>query len=212
MTALSASHRRRRIAALLVVALAAVLVPAAVALRAPVVDFVAGKPPPVSIERDFADFNRGWPDGMAGPGVIASEVRQVLEVPAPGGGRSVLWVAPTEQGNFCWLLQHVDAGGRGEAWLSGCGQREGGRMHAGAAVLRGAVTVTGRVRDRSIARLTLRHADGARVELPFVRVSEPIGVGFFVHPITPNRLERGRPVEVIAYDGVGAVVRRERLG
>jgi hypothetical protein len=84
-------------------------------------------------------------------------------------------------------------------------------MHAQAAVQRGAVTVTGRVRDRSIARLELRFADGASVDVPFIWVSKPIEVGFFLHAVSAARLARGRPTAVIAYDADARVVRREAL-
>ncbi len=69
------------------------------------------------------------------------------------------------------------------------------------------IDVTGRVRDRSIRRIDLRSADGTSVELPIVWLSEPIGVGFFLFAV----LDQRRPLEVVAFDEDGGVVKRETL-
>jgi hypothetical protein len=196
--------------ALVAVLVSALVVPTALALRERVLDFASGDPAPPRIERDVASLNLGI--GRMMPDVLEEETRKVIEVPAPRSERRILWVAPRRDGGFCWVVEHVERSGRREAFTSGCGGRAGGRMHASASWHRlpsgmRDIDVTGRVRDRSIRRIDLRSADGTSVELPIVWLSEPIGVGFFLFAV----LDQRRPLEVVAFDEDGGVVKRETL-
>jgi hypothetical protein len=200
---------RRRVGAGLVLA-AIALVPTALALRGVVeVDFGASPRGPAPVVRQFETFDIGWPAGMRGTGVIPEQTRKVAEI-RRGGVHRILWVAPTTRGGFCWILEFVVPQAPERPMGSGgCGIRYGGRMHAGVETWESTMTVIGRVRDRSIARLTIRYSDGT-TESPTIHwVSEPIGVGFFAHPVT--RADRRRPVEVIAEDASGKVVKTEAL-
>lgn len=214
-TAAPSRRRRRRLVLVAgVLAVVVVAVPTAVALRATILAFVRAEHAPARVERSFAQLEEGSP--LLRPGVIAGETRKVLEAPNPGRSPAVLWVAPTISGGFCWQVEDPDSGFS----AGGCGRREGGRMHAAvpyAQELRDGApagvfaAVSGRVRDRAIVRLELRHADGYRLEIPIVWVSDPIGVGFFVHPIPPTRWRKGKPVEVVALAQDGRIVKREPL-
>lgn len=207
--------RRQRRIALAFAVLAALAVPTALAVRERIIDFGSSEPAPTRIVREFEHLNRrALP--MRPLGVVAGETRKVIEVRGAGGRRYVLWVAPTRRGGWCEQLQLFVAG-RSRLQVGVCGGREGGRMHAGAPIwlmsrtgeIRGALAVHGRVRDRSIVRLELVHEDGARVEIPFVWVSDPIGIGFFVHAVPRERWNARRPTEVVAFDDDGRVVKRE---
>lgn len=207
-------RRRRLVFVIGGIALLAAAVPAAVAVHATIVDFFASENAPESVVRSFASMEKGAP--VMRPGVIAGETRKILEVPAPGRRATVLYVAPTVSGGFCWTIADPDSG----LSSGGCGRRTGGKMHAGipfAQDLRDGrvygvyAAVAGRVRDHAITRIELRHSDGHAVDVPVAWVSEPIGVGFFVHPIPPQRWVTGKPVEVVGFASDGRVIRRERL-
>jgi hypothetical protein len=207
-----APRRRQRPAiAVALLALVAVVVPTAVALRTGALDFAAAERAPAPVVRSFASLEHGSP--LLRPGVIAGETRKVLE---RGHGRVVLWVAPTRSGGFCWTVSDRSSGHSS----GGCGRREGGRMHAqvpfSQAVRDGNVygtfeAVVARVRDRRMVRLAVRHEDGLVLDVPIVWVSEPIGVGFAVHVVPPARWVTGRPTAVLAYGRDGAVLKREPL-
>jgi hypothetical protein len=212
--------RRQRRIALAFAVLAAVAVPTALAVRERIADFGSSEPAPTRIVREFEDLNRSALP-LRAVGVVAGETRKVIEVRGAGGRRYVLWVAPTRRGGWCEQLELFVAG-RSRALSGGCGGREGGRMHASAPVwlmsrtgkIRGALAVHGRVRDRSIVRLELVYEDGARTEIPLVWVSDPIGIGFFVHAVPRERWNARRPTEVVALDDHRGVVKRQpqRLG
>jgi len=205
--------RRRRILIAAVVALAVALIPTAVALRGVVeISFWSSQRAPEPIMRSFEATHHGWPTQMERVGVVSSESRRIVDVRRAGIHRT-LWVAPTESGGFCWILEIVPApqGSTSRGGSGGCGIRHGGRMHAGVDQMGPALTVTGRVRDRSIAKIDVRYADGVTEEIPIHWVSEPIGVGFFIHPLAADRRGDRRATEVIARDVTGRIVKTERL-
>ena len=209
-----ARRRPRFVLVAVVVAVVAAAVPTAVALRSTIVDFVEAEPAPQRVVRSFASMERGAPVIRAG--AIASETRKILQVANPGRSATVLYVAPTIYGGFCWTVEDPDSGFS----AGGCGRREGGRMHAGAPYAQETsagethgvfAAVSGRIRDGDISRIELRHSDGYVLEIPIVWVSDPIGVGFFVHPIPAARWNDGKPVEVVALAKDGGVVKREPI-
>lgn len=205
--------RRRRILVAALVALAVVLIPTAVALRGKVeISFWSSERAPGPIMRSFEATDHGWPNQMRRIGVVGAESRKIADVRRAGIHR-VLWVAPTVRGDFCWLLEIVPApaGSTSRGGSGGCGIRNGGRMHAGLETLGSAMTVSGRVRDRSIASIRVRYADGLSEETPIYWVSEPIGVGFFIHPLAADRRGERRASAVIALDAKGHVVKIEEL-
>ena len=72
--------------------------------------------------------------------------------------------------------------------------------------------VNGWVLAPSAERLEIEYEDGARHEIRLVWVSEPIDAGFFYHSIPAARRAPGRrAVAVVAGDGEGDVVARERF-
>lgn len=209
-----ARRRPRLVLVAVLVAVVAAAVPTAVALRSIFVDFVGAEHAPLRVERSFASMERGSP--VLRPGAIASETRKILDVANPGRTAAVLYVAPTIYGGFCWTVEDPDSGFS----AGGCGRRKGGRMHAGvpyaqetsAGEPRGVfAAVSGRIRDHDISRIELHHSDGYVLEIPIVWVSDPIGVGFFVHPIPAARWNDGKPVEVVALAKDGRVVKREPI-
>lgn len=102
----SRRNRRRRVTvAACLVAVAALVVPTAVALRGSVVDFFASEPAPKPVVLDFASLDAGAPAGME-TGVIADQTRAVLRKRLANGRVLTVWVAPTKKGGFCALYGH----------------------------------------------------------------------------------------------------------
>ncbi|MFN2470653.1 MAG: hypothetical protein ABR583_06635 [Gaiellaceae bacterium] len=196
----------RRWATAVVVA-ALVLAAPAFALERLVVDFFSAERAPERIQLEYARMEVIAPRA-AGLTPIAGEARKVLETRFRGR-RTVMWVAPTRAGGFCWR------------WVFGsCFDPSRARVHGPAAdqfrfnvVWEGNETMTaagGAVVFPELERLEIRYADGEGEEIPFTWVSEPIGAGFFVFDVPDEHRGVGRRViELVALDGEGDVIAQE---
>jgi hypothetical protein len=158
---------------------------------------------PTRVQRTFFDMSVAAPRGM-GPQAIAAQTRRVGVI----GGRA-LFVAPTRNGGFCWVVEHAMGGcgdrrhvGVSAAW--GLGQHGGGPLFV--------QRVAGTVTAPSAQTLWVEYADGATQQIPFVWVSKPIDAGFFHFAIpAAHRTGGGRAVSVIARDAKGRVVGRSAM-
>jgi hypothetical protein len=208
--------RRRTVLALALVALGAVAVPTALALRSTVVDFFAAEPAPNRIEEDFARLDVGAPPEMS-PHVIPEQTRKVLETTLPGGGRLVLWVAPTRKGGFCTQLEELKPNGASGGGGGGCspanapfklapGLSIAGPITPEGVIRGGPVIVSGQVRIADAESIEIRFTDGTSTSVPVVWVSEPIDTGFFVYPVPRERWNEGRPTSLAARSATGEVL------
>lgn len=167
------------------------------------VHFAGASKAPTRVQRTFFDMSVSAPAGM-GPEAIASQTRRVGTI----GGR-LLYVAPTRDGGFCWLVEHAMGGcgtskrvGVSAAW--GMGQHRGGPVFV--------QRVAGTVTAPSAQTLSVEYADGTKQQIPFVWVSKPIGAGFFQFPIpVAHETGRGRAVAVVARDAKGRLVGRSSM-
>jgi hypothetical protein len=214
-------RRRRTFLALTFVALAALAVPTALALRGTVVDFFAAEPAPKSVEEDFARLGLASPPDL-GPDVIADQTRNVLETPLPEGGRLVLWVAPTRDGGFCTQLEELKPNGKSAGGGGGCSRADArfklgpgltiaGPITPDGVIHGGPVIVSGQVTMRDAESVEVRFSDGTSVSVPFVWVSKPIATGFFVYPVPRERWNDGRPTSIAARSASGAVLAQRPL-
>lgn len=209
--------RRRTVLVLAFVALAAVAVPTALALRSTVVDFFAAEPAPNRIEEDFARLDVGAPPDM-GPRVIPEQTRKVLEMALPDGGRLMLWVAPTRKGGFCTQLEELKPNGTGGGGGGGgCSGADApfklapslsiaGPITPQGVIRGGPVIVSGQVTIAEADSVEIRFTDGTWISVPVVWVSEPIGTGFFVYPVPKARWNEGRPTSLAARSATGEVL------
>jgi hypothetical protein len=169
----------------------------------------ADSPPAASvIKREFADMSLGAPKGMD-PRVASGQAR-LAGTFAFGGVKRHVWVAPTESGGFCYLLQGISGG---------CTETESDPivLDGGFYAPRGSRTpamnaLAGRIFAASASRLTVTFEDGRQLPLPFVYVSEPIGAGFFAYKPTSAEERPGhRPLELVLTDAGGAAIARETI-
>jgi hypothetical protein len=180
--------RRRWLALPLAAALAALLVSSAFALYREVVDFLAAEPAPERIVIDFGRMSARATIGF-GPQVIPGEARIVLKAPLRGTVEP-LYVAPTQEGGFCWRWARTGSCGRihpeqrplGVTWIESA---------------EGAAQLSGHLLDPAITRLVLEYEDGERVEIPSVWVSPPIDAGFYVFEVPREKLGAGRRAAVL---------------
>jgi hypothetical protein len=205
--------RRRRQGSLVLAGLALLSVGIAAAYAAghPIVDFSKAPKGPRKVVNDFGSLEVGAPPGMA-PGVLPHQARRITAVTIERKPR-VLWVAPTEQGGFCYHWSGFIAGCRVNPHdvqnpfakrleVSGLYHRE----RSGSSV----VVQGGSFFQKDAARLEMRYADGTSDEIPFVWVSAPINAGFYLFrvPDEHRRVAR-RPKTVRLYDGSGKVLASE---
>jgi len=210
--------RRRRIAVIGALALAAALVaPTALALRGAVVDFFTAEPGSDRVVLSFAQMDVGAPPGMA-PNVIQEQTRKVFERRLNNGRVIGLWVAPTREGGFC---THLDLGGGGclprvveeherVAFAPGVSIR--GPIERDGTIRGGPVLISGSVSLGDADAVELRYEDGGFDRQALTWVSEPIDAAFFVFDVEPSRWNGDRqPNAVAALDGDGDELRVEQL-
>jgi hypothetical protein len=199
------SDRRRVLVLGFAAGLAAVLIGAGGAFHREVVDFFSADPAPEPIRIEFAKTG-ARANLMMGPGHTTHEAREVARFPADGKDRP-LWVAPVENGAFCFRWHTMGSCGRlphqGDAPQLGVGGQEGAH---------GLNWLVSQVTDPRVHRLELEYADGERVKLPFVWVSSPIDAGFSAFQVPEERQqEGGHAVAVTGFDSEGKVVQRREL-
>jgi hypothetical protein len=198
-------HRRRVLVLAFAAGLAAIVIGAGGVFHRDVVDFFSAEPAPEPIRIDFAKMGART-NMTVGPGHDMAEAREVAKFPVDGELRP-LWVAPMENGGFCYRWHTYGSCGRmphqGDAVKLGLGGQDGSY---------GLNWLAAHVGDPAIQRLELEYADGERVELPFLRVSSPIDAGFTAFQVPAERQREGRQaVAVIGFDDEGKEVERRVL-
>lgn len=200
------------------VSLAVLVATPAFGLRGRLVQlFASGEPAPAKVVADFAQLDVAAPSGMA-PDVIASEAREVMDVPLTTGKNAILWVAPTRSGGFCLGLS---MNGRGSGDAGGCDRDRVGRFAPGLSIpgpissdgriLEPPVVIDGHTLIPSAAKVEVRFEDGAVAETAIVWVSEPIDAGFFIYEVPQDHWEAGhRPVSLLLEDGDGRELARSK--
>lgn len=188
----------------LAAALAAILVGSAFALYRDSIDFWSAPPAPERIVVDFHKMRARATIGL-GPNVIAGEARRVTFFEIDGEPRG-LFVAPTEDGGYCWRLHFIGS----------CGRTGRERPSFSAGWLesdhRGAAWISGDFLDPQIQRIELEYEDGTRAPVPLVWVTAPIDAGFFSFDVPPEHLPAGHRAAVIrAFDEDGVEVARQRF-
>lgn len=211
------SNRRRLIVILVATAVLAVVVATpAFGVRGALLDlfgrsdvpFTAAPPAASVIKREFADMSSGAPKGMD-PRVSPGEARLAATLDF-GGVKRHVWVAPTETGGFCYLIEGLSGG---------CTEiktdpliLDGGFVARPGATTPAMESLAGRIYSAHAAQLRVAFEDGRTMVLPFVYVSEPIGAGFFAYKPTPAEERPGhRPLAIVVADAEGAEVGRETI-
>jgi len=164
----------------------------------------AGAPPAASVvRREFFEMSSGAPKGMD-PRVTPDEARLAGTLDF-GGVKRHVWVAPTENGGFCYLLEGISGG---------CSE-----MKTEAVILDGSFfarndattpaleSLAGRIYTAQATLLRVTFEDGKAKVLPFIYVSEPIGAGFFGYKPTRAEEQPGhRPLDVVVVDSAGSEI------
>jgi hypothetical protein len=104
---------RRRYSAVVIVALALLLVPTAVALRGRVADLFEGTPATPAISTGFEATNRmadlatqtGFGERL--PHADVSQAHGVIQIQTADGPEE-LWAAPNDQGGLCWFIDFAN--------------------------------------------------------------------------------------------------------
>lgn len=201
--------RRRRALALGAAAAAVVSLgaTAAFSLGHPVIDFFGAEKGPRSVVVQFGQLDVGAPEGMA-PQVDAEQARKITEVTFSDGKRHILWLGPTKAGGFC------------ESWTGLWGGCRADRNHpfsrhlgiTGSDGPNGATALGGSFFQEEGDKVEVEFADGAKEEIPFVWVSEPINAGFFLYEVPQeHRVLTRRAVAVSLFDHHGRLITRERV-
>jgi hypothetical protein len=186
----------------LAAALAAILVGSALALYRDSIDFWSAPPAPERIVVDFQKMRARAAIGL-GPNVIPGEARRVAFFEIDGEPRG-LFVAPTEDGGYCWRLHFIGSCGRTgrerPAFSAGWLESDQG----------GAAWINGDFLDPQIRMIELEYEDETLAPIPFVWVTAPIDAGFFSFDVPPEHLPAGHRAALIrAFDEDGDEVVRQ---
>lgn len=181
-------------------------------------DFSASEPAPLVVMKQFAElFATNAPPAMS-PKVIPLATRKVAEQRV-NGRRTILWVAPTRRGGFCWLFTDIGGGcqttrestggvaasGEMKPWLLPISV--GNRTSANGNTL---ITLTGVLLDERTTQVEIEYSDGSSSPIRATWVSEPIDAGFFAIGEADGP-QGARPVAVEALDAEGRTLARVQL-
>lgn len=202
--------RRRRLAVASAVLLGViVLVPAALALRTTIIDFLQSEPAPRPLVLDFAAQDVGAPPGLENR-VIYNETRKIFDRTIDGGQVLTLWVAPNRRGGFCMaLVGPRHPGGFGCLWakrapLSPTTEIRG-PITRGGVIKGGPFLIWGTAGIDHAETIELRYQDGAVENQPLTWVSKPIDAAFFLFDIgQPHWQEGHQPDRLVLRDGKGS--------
>jgi hypothetical protein len=192
---------RRWLAVPLAAALAVIVVGSAFALYGRIVEFFDAEPAPERVVVHFGQMSARAKIDF-GPRVEAREARKITEATI-GGKRRSLYVAPVEDGGFCWMW---------EGSSGGCERTKLNTLDAplSASWLEspkgGAARLSGVVLDPDVARVLVETDDSERSEVEVVWVSPPIDAGFFIHEA---RTENRPIVALIGLDDDGRELHRQ---
>jgi hypothetical protein len=201
----SGMRRTRTLWALsLAAALAAIVAGSALALYRDEIEFWSSPAAPERIVIDFQTMRRLAVSAL-GPNVIPGEARRVASFTIAGKSRG-LFVAPTEEGGYCWRLHFIGSCGR-----TGNNDESFGfgflGSHTG-----GAAWINGDFLDSDITRIEVEYEDGEIASVPFVWVTAPIDAGFYSLDVPTEHLAVGRRAAFIrAYNESGDEVARRGL-
>lgn len=159
----------------------------------------SAQPAPQDVEKSFKSFDNLGADLVAPP-------REILKSRTDPGETATLWVAPTAHAGYCSLIKIRFRDGTSEGGGAECGPRLDrlsvdvslhGPFSRSGDVLGGPVLVSGFVGQAKAASLELNYQDGATTPIPFVRVSEPVAMGFFVYGVPRHHWAPGhRPTRL----------------
>jgi hypothetical protein len=188
-------------------ALAAVLVVGGAAVPAfgfgkNVIDFFTGQSAPQVTQKLFFSLDVGAPSGMA-PG-ISGPARSVLQTTIDGRV-ATLWVAPTQQGGFCFLL---------DRFAGGCDRDRSLPLSFGIGrfTANGPQELNGDVLGSEATSVRVDYQDGGSVAVPLTTISTPINAGFFVFDIPmAHRVAGHRPAALTALAADGSTVATKQL-
>jgi hypothetical protein len=191
---------RRWLAFPLAAALAVVAVGSALAFHRQIVDFFGAEPAPERVVLDFGQLGIHVTPNL-GPKTIPEQARKVMDLEARGKHRA-LFVAPTVDGGFCWLIPGM---------YGSCGRIQPNQRKLGAVVLDspegGPADFSGYVLDTSVTKLEVTYEDGGSIELPITWVTPPIDAGFYAFEVPPDHLREGHRARMLrALDEHGDVV------
>lgn len=203
----------------LLLALIALMATPAFGLREALVDLIGGEPvhfgskpkAPKVVRYRFEDLALAMPPNM-NTQVIPGQTRKVGELQQAGRKRAV-WVAPTRNGGFCYLLDES---------YGGCLRtRKGFLPPLTTTVMEGFDKPTGTSRISSVggnvlsdrtATVTIEFADGTTVNVPFLYVLSPIDAGFFAYDVPYDRQAGShRPIAVVSRDRDGKEIWRQQM-
>ena len=164
----------------------------------------AGAPPAASVIRhEFSDMSSGAPKGMD-PRVKPGQARLAGTFDF-GAAKRHVWVAPTETGGFCYLIEGL-SGGCSETRTEAIVLDGSFFAHPGATTP-ALDALAGRIYSPQAKQLRVTFEDGRTTVLPFVYVSEPIEAGFFIYrPSAAEERPGHRPASVVAADSSGAEI------
>jgi hypothetical protein len=228
--------RRRGLARRSVLVLAAVAVLVAAVAAIPALGFVrealpfwsAAQAPP-KVQVDFSSMNTGAPAGMS-PKAIASDTREIGQF-AFGGSSHTLWVAPSEDGGFCfewiggwggcnisrdpftWNGDLVIPAGAGAPTVpAGATPAEVAKAALEAHRLAVPRWISGYVDASRVYDVTITFTDGTVVHPQITWVSAPINAGFFAYDVpTHYQTEDNHLVNVSALEASGGIVKQQPL-
>jgi hypothetical protein len=212
-----AGRSRRRVALVAVVAAAAaLLVTPAFGIGGRVLDLIQGEPAPPAVQTSFASSNEGRKHMFAFAAAAGQELHDRFSPVVPGEARGVaaietpdgpiyLWVAPTEDGRQCWLIQEGEDPATGRPYGGGScdGIDRTGSIRPdgpGWTIERPRIlTMHVRVYDDAITRVDLQLEGAAAMSLP-VASGHALG--------TMPKQERVRLQSVVGRNADGEVIER----
>jgi hypothetical protein len=162
------------------------------------------------VKRDFADMSSGAPKGMD-PQVVPGQTRLAGTFQFGASARR-LWVAPTTNGSFCYLIEGISGGCHAlQAHPAAIAPDGGFVLRAGEAEPAMDV-LAGKVFGSTARTLLLTFEDGNRMSLPFIYVSPPINAGFFAFKPTARQQVAGhRPTELLLVEPDGKTIARRNF-
>lgn len=193
-----------------------------------VVPFASFEPAPRDVVFDFRSLSRQAPPQMD-PRALADQARKVA-VGDFGSQEHTLYIAPTENGGFCYLWTPAYGGcsarsSRISAWGSLI-VPEGINAEATASPVNRAAfsTAVREMRQRSASRwlvgysldlgaaVVIRFSDGTEIEPTVLKVGQPIEASFFYYDVPPEkRTATVKAVVVQAIDNHHDVVGEQQI-
>jgi len=213
--------RRMAVVVAATAALALLVVSPAIGLRGHIVRLFSDAPPaPERVVESLTALEEGAPALQGGSSTI--DAREVLDEPVGFDQRAVVWLAPRTGGGFCSLfeLQRLDGTSQGggaecvplmksrlrfETSLSGSVSSTG-------EIVSGPVLIDGWVSLAKADSVDVQFEGGEAVALPFVWVSAPVNVGFFVYGVPQTHWQPGHlPTAIVVRDAEGNKIASEAV-